>query len=111
MITPDLQLSQELQELYLENKEWLSQLLFLEDEYRFFHQLFENRYSTIAIQHSSEELTFVGDSLAELKNQIDQLKALIAKHQHLLETILKDKKQNIGIELIEENSTIAIQID
>ncbi|TKC12387.1 hypothetical protein FA048_01855 [Pedobacter polaris] len=107
IITPDLQLSQELQELYLENKEYMSQLLFLEDEYRFFLQLFETRYTAIGEKHSEEELMFVGASLDELKSQMGKLKNLISKHQHLLETILKNEKQTIGFELIEENSIIA----
>ena len=108
--TPDVQLSQELQELYLENKEWMSQLLFLEDEYRFFHQLFEARSSEIAKTHTDEELVFVSNNLAELKNQLVTIKELIEKHQHLLESILKDNQQRIGLALLEETSTIATKI-
>ena len=39
--TQNEQLASELQELYLENKGWLSDVIFMEDEFRFFRKLFD----------------------------------------------------------------------
>lgn len=105
----DLQLSAELQELYLENKEWITQLQFLKDEYRFFIKLF-NAEQNEAKKHSLEQALLVKNSLITLKEKIVKLDELTTKHQHLIESILKDQKSPIGYELIEQNTVIGKEI-
>jgi hypothetical protein len=106
---PDLQLSSELQELYLENKDWISQLQFLKDEYRFFTKLFDEKQIE-AKKHSPEQVLMIKDNLAQLQQKINKLEHLTTKHQHLIESILKDKDQLIGLELIEQNVAIGKEI-
>lgn len=106
---PDLQLSAELQELYLENKEWISQLQFLKDEYRFFTKLFDKEQIATK-KHNSEQMLMIGDSLIQLHQKIEELEKLTAAHQHLIETILKDQKHYISLELIEQNVSISKEI-
>ena len=52
----DQQLSSELQELYLQNKQWYSDVLFLEDETAFFQKLFGSVLSTVAKEKLSTPL-------------------------------------------------------
>lgn len=106
---PDLQLSSELQELYLENKEWMAQLQFLKDEYRFFIKLFDSE-QIAARKHSVEQVLMIGDNLMLLRQKIEALEKLTITHQHLIATILKDEKQQVGLALIEQNTTIGKEI-
>ena len=108
-INPDLQLSSELQELYLENKEWIAQLQFLKDEYRFFIKLF-NSEQIAARKHSVEQVLMIGDSLMLLREKIEELEKLTITHQHLIASILKDEKQHVGLALIEQNTAIGKEI-
>ena len=60
MITSsDPQLSSELQELYLQNKQWLSDVLFLEDETRFFQTLFNTALSSALEDNRFKELQVI----------------------------------------------------
>jgi hypothetical protein len=106
---PDLQLSAELQELYLENKEWRSEIDFLKDEHRFFTKLL-NAEKLASIRHSPEQIELIGTSLALLQQKIEDLENLTSKHQHLLESIFFDSEQHIGLELIEQNVAISKDI-
>ncbi|MFI5451402.1 hypothetical protein ACHMWN_04520 [Pedobacter sp. UC225_61] len=106
---PDLQLSQELQELYLENKEWRSEIDFLKDEHRFFTKLFTAE-KLAKIKHGKEQVELIGASLAQLQQKIEDLEKLTSKHQHLLESIFADSEQRIGLELIEQNTAIGKEI-
>ncbi len=100
------QLSSELQELHLENKEWLSDVLFMEDEMRFLKKLFD-RVITLAIHEQRiQELHPVNKSLAELGEKRQTLKLLIIKNQHLLESMLKHPEKVMSMELIAKNTQI-----
>ncbi|MEJ5963209.1 hypothetical protein [Pedobacter immunditicola] len=106
---PDLKLSSELQELYLENKEWISQLQFLKDEFRFFTKLFDEKQMA-AKKQSPEQVLMIEDNLTQLHQKIKKLEELTTKHQSLIESILKDQDQSIGLELIEQNVVIRKEI-
>ena len=108
-INPDLQLSSELQELYLENKEWIAQLQFLKDEYRFFIKLFDSE-QVAERKHSVEQVLMIGDSLLLLRQKIAALEKLTVTHQQLITSILKDEKQQVGLVLIEQNTAIGKEI-
>lgn len=105
----DLQLSQELQELYLENKEWRSEIDFLKDEHRFLTKLL-NAEKLAMIRHGQEQIALIGTSLVLLQQKIEDLENLTSKHQHLLESIFSDSNQHIGLELIEQNVAIGKEI-
>lgn len=105
---PDLQLSSELQELYLENKEWRSEIDFLKDEHRFLTKLL-NAEKLAAIKHDKEQIELVDKSLELLQQKIENLEKLTSIHQNLLESILSDKHP-IGLELIEQNAAIGMEI-
>ncbi|MFC5283495.1 hypothetical protein [Pedobacter alpinus] len=104
--TEQKQLSAELQELYLENKEWFSEILFLEDEMRFFRKLFD-KVITLSVQENKiGELHPVNKSLTELNEKRQALKTLIIKHQHDLESLIKDELKTNGIDLLNDNAQI-----
>ena len=104
------QLSSELQELYLENKQWLSDLLFLEDEAAFFQKLFESVLSSAVKENLVTEILFINASLKQLEERREEQKELILKHQHLLENLIKDQSKKIGLNLIIDNGKIIEEI-
>jgi hypothetical protein len=82
METSEAQLSTELQELYLGNKEKLSDLLFLEDETRFFQKLFEKVLLANVKKEKFQEIEFINLSLGELQRRRNKLLVLINSQQH-----------------------------
>jgi len=109
-VLSESRLSTELQELYLQNKEWMSHVLFLEDENRFFQKLFGQKLFLIGKSHSTRQINLVSESLANLYERTVKLKSLVLKHQHLLEAILKDAEQTVGLNLIEEHANITAEV-
>ncbi len=108
--TTDQQLSSELQELYLENKQWFSDVLFMEDEIRFFQKLFDSVIPSVIKEEQISEVQFINASLNGLDNRKNELKHLIMKHQHLIEDILKSDDKKISLNLINENEAIITEI-
>lgn len=106
----DAQLSSELQEIHLLNKQWLSDVLFLEDETRFFQKLFNTVLSAAIRKERLQEVQFVNASISELEQRRNQLKALIINHQHVVESLLKDSTERIGLDLISKNAVITNEI-
>ena len=104
------QLSSELQELYLENKQWLSDVLFLEDEAAFFQKLFESVLSSAVKENLVTEILFINASLKRLEERRKEQKELILKHQHLLENLIKDQSKKISLDLIIDNKKIIEEI-
>ena len=103
------QLSAELQELYLENKEWISQLQFLKDEHRFFSKLFEQQLLP-GKPYSAAQASTIKNSLTLLYQKMEKLAQLTLAHKMLIEKALKDQEHQIGLELIEQNAAIAKEI-
>ena len=104
------QLSSELQELYLENKQWLSDVLFLEDEAAFFQKLFESVLSSAVKANLVTEILFINASLRQLEERRKEQKDLILKHQYLLENLIKDQSKKISLDLIIDNKKIIEEI-
>lgn len=104
-------LSTELQELYLQNKEWMSQVCFLEDESRFYQKLFGEKLFYIGKKHTVKEIDAITVSLSMLNDKTVALKELVTKHQHLLEGILKTEDLNVNMNLIEEHSKLTKEIN
>ncbi len=104
------QLSEELQELYLENKEWSSELSFLEDESRFFEKLFDNIISSAIDAAHISKLKFVSAILIHLKNKRNEIRALVLDHQTFLTSLLAKPGKMIGLELLDKNTLIMNEI-
>ncbi|MGY3053715.1 transposase [Pedobacter sp. UYEF25] len=100
------QLSDELQELYLQNKEWLSDVLFLEDETHIFENLFD-KINTLAMHKKRvHEIQPVNKRLTALYKKRQAFKALISQHQHLLKSLIKNQTKTVGLRLLQENAQI-----
>lgn len=110
MNTAEAQLSSELQELYLENKETLSDILFLEDESRFFQKLFDKVLLSPIKEEKFQQIEFVNSSLLELQNRRDKLKTLLTNQQLSIESMLKNADMKIGLSLIDQNTIISAEI-
>jgi hypothetical protein len=106
----DPQLSSELQELYLQNKQWLSDVLFLEDETRFFQTLFNKALSSGLEDNRFKELQLINISLNELEERRNNVRNLVNRHQQMLEAMLIDQNKIIGLELISENEEVINEI-
>ena len=104
------QLSLELQEMYLENKEWLSDILFLADEMRFFQEIFQKLINSPIKQNDAEKVEFVNVSLTVLQERRNHLKNTLNNRQHVLESMLKDEVKTITIAFIEEDTAIVKEI-
>ena len=111
MNTAEAQLSSELQELYLENKETLSDILFLEDESRFFQKLFDKVLLSPIKEEKFQQIEFVNSSLLELQNRRDKLKTLLTNQQLSIESMLKNADMKIGLSLIDQNTIISAEIE
>jgi hypothetical protein len=106
MITiADLQFSEELQELYLENKEYSAQLKFLQDEYRFFTKLFDAKQLNPK-NKAEEQVLLVKRSLLSLKKGLAKVEELAKHHKKLIEAVLKNPDQAIDLTLIEVNAAL-----
>lgn len=104
------QLSSELQELYLENKETLSDILFMEDESRFFQTLLEKVLLSPMKEEKFHEIEFVNSSLADLGKRRDKLKTLLNAQQQSVETMLKSAGMKIELSLVDQNTLITSEI-
>ncbi|RZK57756.1 MAG: hypothetical protein EOO91_09545 [Pedobacter sp.] len=94
----------------MQNKEWMSQVLFLEDENRFFQKLFGQKLFVIGKSHTTRQINLISESLANLNERTVKLKSLVLKHQHMLEDIFKDAEHIVGINLIEEHAAITLEV-
>lgn len=103
-LPPDNQLSEELQEIYLQNKQWLSDVEFLADETRFFRILFDKVLIEGVKEQLFKEVQYISASLTDLENRRSDLKKLILRHQLLVESVLENPGKPVGIELIEQST-------
>ena len=106
----DPQLSAELQELYLENKEWLSDILFLEDEMRFFQGLFDTMLCAKVKRKHTQQVAAISAGLAQLLERRTQLKAVLVSRKKNLEQLLEGEIVHIGLEMIEQDAAIVAEI-
>lgn len=106
----DSQLSSELQELYLENKGWLADVFFLEDETRFIKKLMNDFFLPAIKQDHLLEMQAVRLKLQTLEDRRTHLKSLIEKNQRVLETSLSEPNNPTGLELLNESATIKEEI-
>jgi len=104
-------LSTELQELYLQNKEWMSEVCFLEDESRFYQKLFGEKLFYIGKKHTVKEIDAITKNLTILSEKTMAIRELVIKHQHMLEGILKTEDLNVDMNLIEEHSKLTADIN
>jgi len=106
----DSTLSAELQELYLENKEWLSDILFLEDEMRFFKNLFNQVLSGKVERENLQQLEMISASLNVIVERRKHLKNILECRKSQIEQLLVGNAVKIGIELVEEDAAIIAEI-
>ena len=103
-------LSAELQELYLENKEWLSDIVFLEDEMRFFQKLFSQVLTGLVRREHLPQIAMISSSMNVILERRRQLKVILQSRKHSLEELLKGNVLRIGLDLIEEDAAIICEI-
>jgi len=109
-ITKDPQLDDELQELYLECKHWLSDLHFEEDEIRFLKKMINNhlapglnKQQLIRIENFNKPLSRYDANIPVLKNKINALLTLIGN-------LVNKTNQEIGIDLLEQFTALELEM-
>jgi hypothetical protein len=111
MKTPmDSALSAELQELYLENKDWLSEVLFLEDEMRFFRKLFDQVLLGKMDREMLPKIERLSANINLTSERRKRLKSFFTNRTHTLERLLERNSVKIGLDLIEEDTAAALEI-
>jgi hypothetical protein len=106
----DPALSAELQELYLENKEWSSNICFLEEDMHFIQNLFNKVISEKAKNGSLQKVSTVITNVNLLINRRKQLKLVLTKRTFKLEQLLEGNTGTIELQFIEEDSAIIKEI-
>lgn len=105
----DQQLSDQLRDLYLQNRQWLSDVLHLEDETRIFRKIYDQFYST-TLKDDRINVQQLNARLIALENHRNELKDLILQHQSLLESMIVDQGKTVGVSLIEAHTKIITEI-
>ncbi len=95
----DNELNAELQELYLVNKQWLSDLEFLDTELEFLTKLAAS--NPVAVVRT-EEL----NNLLDIKNSYRGLKKDILSYLHELEPLIVEKHKDFNLLLIEKHAQL-----
>ena len=90
----DSELDAELQELYLVNKQWLSDLEFLDTEFEFLRKLAATASAAVI---RNEEL----NSLVGIENNYSFLKSDLLAYLHKLEPLIKAETKQLDLNLIE----------
>jgi len=90
----DSQLEAELQELYLVNKQWLSDLEFLDTELEFLRKLAATASVAVVRNEELNSLYIIEDSYAFLKKDL-------TVYLHKLEPLIKGKSKQPDLKLIE----------
>jgi hypothetical protein len=103
-------LSTELQELYLENKEWLSDVLFLEDEMRFFQRLFAKVLIGRIRREHLQQIAMISSMLTVILERRKQLKCILQSRKQTIEQFLKGNLVTIGLAFIEEDAAIIKEV-
>jgi hypothetical protein len=99
----DSQLDAELQELYLINKQWLSDLEFLDTEFEFLRKLAAT--ASVAVIRN-EEL----NSLFMIKNSYSFLKPDLLAYLHKLEPLIKAESKQLDLTLIESYTQLKTRL-
>lgn len=106
----DPQLSSELQELYLENKGWLADDFFFEDETRFLKKLMNDFFLPAIKQNHLLEMQAVQVKLQTLEDRRAHLKSLIEKNQRVLEACLSATDNPAGLAMLNDSALIQQEI-
>jgi len=109
-ITKDPQLEDELQELYLESKHWLSDLHFEEDEIRFLRKMINNYLlpglkndQLNRIESFNKPLLRYDANIPLLKNKINELLKLIG-------SLINETNKEIGVDLLEQFTALELEM-
>ena len=106
----DSTLSTELQELYLENKEWLSDVLFLEDEMRFLQRLFAKVLIGKIRREHLQQIAMISSMLTVILERRKKLKYILQSRKRTIEQLLKGNLVTIGLAFIEEDAAIIKEV-
>ncbi len=100
------QLLSELNELHQQNKQWLSEVNFLEDEIKIFRKIYDQFFSAALKEDQLHEIQHLNFRLNALETHRKELKNLVNHHQSLLEMTISNPEKAIGFDLIEDHTKI-----
>ena len=100
----DSELNTELQELYLEAKQWITDLDFLDSELAFLKKLTGNLHARADQKEEVEKLAGLEKTYYDLKNEMHN-------YLHQLEPLIAQKKENFNMALIETYTHLKWRLD
>jgi len=109
-VTKDPQLEEELQELYLESKHWLSDLHFEEDEIRFLKKMITNYLVPGLNNEQLNRIESFNKPLSRYEANIPLLKNKINELLRLIGNLINEKEKRIGIDLLEEFTALELEM-
>lgn len=106
-LTPDNDLEDEIQELYILASHWMKDVCFMEDEIRFFNNILD-KYKTAKLTPDMvvKKEEFEQELLKQAKN-INDLKSDIPVFLVFLKPFVGNEKEAMGLQFIEKYSTLA----
>lgn len=105
------ELNEELQELYLESKQWLSDLEFLDQEFLFLKKLLMAAVSPLVQHDEFERIPDILLSAGKTAKNQEALKHEIIMYLHILEKYIKDSEQTLDTSLIQKHSNLESDLD
>src|SRR5438309_10956746 len=109
-ITTDKELEFELQELYILCKHWLDDILFIEDELRFFKNVlkkYQDMGSQFALPSKGQEFS---QKIQQLEQHIVSLKVRIPEYLNFLKPFIGDLKKEMDLDLVEKYNALETEI-
>ncbi len=104
------EISSDLQGFYLANKQWFSDVLFLEDEMRFFLKVFYRLFPSAVRDDKFKGVQRISILLQKLEERRNHLKTRLINHQEILEFMLGVNKEEIGLDTLNENAFLINEI-
>ena len=108
--TVDTQLEYELQDLYRAGKHWLSDISFVADEARFFHDVIDKYFKLDIMNDQGAQLHHCKMMLYQQGFEVISLKDKVIKYLNFLAPFITDNDRTVGIDLIERHTVLENEI-
>lgn len=107
-IIEEKELDNELQELHLLSKNWMSEVQFLSGELNFLKRLISQPLKQS--DGNSEKTNQINSNMSRLEENIDDVRRGIVRHLKCLEKLIKDPSQQFDLAIIEDHAALEKKI-
>jgi hypothetical protein len=110
-IVKDPQLDDELQELYIVSKHWISDISFVEDEIRFLKNILNKYLAPFMNNDQILKVKNFNKTLVHQESIIPDLKNKILGFLKFVEPLINESKKEIGVNLIEKFILLQMELN